>query len=83
MTRIKHKALPVKVPAYIKKRRLKACKSGKRVFYTETDAKIFLARMQLKSKNSFHMGYHKIPVRAYRCNYCGRYHVTSRAKQYN
>lgn len=80
MTRIRHKKLPAKVPSYIRKRRLKACKSGKRVFFTEIDANIFLTRMQLKSKNSCHMGYHKMPIRAYRCNYCGHYHVTSRAK---
>lgn len=83
MTRIKYRKKPARVPLALKKKRLKVCRSGKKVFKNLTDANIFLARMQLRSKNERYCGYHKTPVRAYRCNYCGFYHVTSRAKWYN
>ena len=79
----KHRKYSARVPLALKKKRLKFCRSGKKVFKTLTDANIFLARMQLKRKNERYCGYRKIPVRAYRCNYCGCYHVTSRAKWYN
>ena len=82
MTRFKHRKLPAKVPPALKRKRLNFCKSGKKVFKNLTDANIFLARMQLKGKSERRCGYHKIPVRAYRCNGCGYYHVTSSAKWY-
>ena len=75
--------MPARVPLALKKKRLKFCRSGKRVFKSLTDANIFLARMQLKCKNERRCGYHKMPVRAYYCSYCGRYHVTNKAKWYN
>ena len=74
---------PIRPPKAVRVNRLKWCKSGKKSFRTLTDAKIFLARMQLKRKNGCHMGYHKIPIRAYFCSYCGHYHVTSRAEWHN
>lgn len=83
MTRFKRRKFPARVPLKLKKKRLKACRSGKKIFKNLTDAKIFLARMQLRYKNERLCGYHKMPVRAYHCNYCGYYHVTSRAKWYN
>lgn len=83
MTRIKHRKKPARVPLALKKKRLKVCRSGKKVFKNITDANIFLARIQLRNKNERYCGYHKTPIRAYHCNYCGFYHVTSRAKWYN
>lgn len=83
MTRSRHRKYSARVPLGLKKKRLKFCRSGKKVFKTLIDANIFLARMQLRRKNERYCGYHKIPVRAYHCNYCGFYHVTSRAKWYN
>lgn len=83
MTSFKHRKKSARVPLELKKKRLKVCRSGKKVFKTLIDANIFLARMQLRYKNERRCGYHKIPVRVYHCNYCGRYHVTSRAKWYN
>ena len=80
---IKRKKMPARVPLALKKKRLKICRSGKKVFKNLIDANVFLTRMQLKSKNERRCGYHKMPVRAYHCNYCGYYHVTSRAKWYN
>ena len=80
---IKHKKRSARVPLALKKKRFKICRSGKKVFKSLTDANIFLARMQLRNKNERYCGYHKIPIRAYHCNYCGLYHVTSRAKWYN
>ena len=81
--KIKRRKKPARVPLALKKKRLKVCRSGKKVFKNLTDANIFLVRMQLRDKNERCCGYHKIPVRAYRCNGCGYYHVTSRAKWYN
>lgn len=83
MTRLKHRKYSAKVPLAMKKKRLKFCRSGKKVFKNLTDANIFLARMQLKRKNERRCGYHKIPVRAYHCSNCGYYHVTSKARWYN
>ena len=83
MTRIKYRKKPARVPLALKKKRLKICRSGKKVFKNLTDANIFIARMQLRGKSERRCGYHKIPIRAYHCNYCGLYHVTSRAKLYN
>ena len=83
MTRLKHRKYSARVPLALKKKRLKFCRSGKKVFKTLTDANIFLARMQLRRKNERYCGYHKIPIRAYHCNYCGCYHFTSKAKWYN
>ena len=83
MTRIKYRKKPARVPLALKKKRLKICRSGKKVFKNLTDANIFLAKMQLRGKNERRCGYHKIPIRAYHCKYCGRYHRTSRAKWYN
>ena len=79
----KHKKYSARVPLTLKKKRLKICRSGKKVFKNLIDANIFLARMQLRNKNERYCGYHKMPIRAYRCNSCGYYHVTSRAKWYN
>lgn len=83
MSRFKHGKLPAKVPPALKRKRLHFCRSGKKIFKNITDANIFLARMQLRDKNERRCGYRKMPVRAYHCDYCGYYHVTSRAKWYN
>lgn len=83
MTRFKRKKLPAKVPPALRRKRLNFCRSGKKVFKNLTDANIFLAKMQLRGKNERYCGYHKMPIKAYHCNYCGCYHVTSRAKWYN
>lgn len=78
--KFRHKKMPAKVPLAIKQKRRKFCRSGKRVFKTLTDANIFLAKMQLRVKSERRCGYHKMPIRAYRCSGCGMYHVTSKAK---
>lgn len=83
MTSFKHRKKPARVPLELKKKRLKVCRSGKKVFKNVIDANIFLAGMQLKCKNERRCGYHKMPVRAYHCNNCGYYHVTSKARWYN
>lgn len=77
--RRQHNKQPIRPPKAVRAKRLERCRSGKKSFGSLIDAKIFLARMQLKGKNERHCGYHKAPVRAYRCNFCGKYHVTSRA----
>ena len=83
MSRTRYRKKPSRVPLNLKKKRLKICRSGKKVFRNLMDANIFLARMQLRNKNERYCGYHKIPVRAYHCSCCGFYHVTSRAKWYS
>ena len=83
MTRFKRKKMPARVSPALKKKRLRACRSGKRIFKNLMDANIFLAKMQLRGKSERRCGYHKVPIRAYRCNFCGCYHVTSSAKWYN
>lgn len=78
--RRKHQKKPIKVPLGLRRKRLKFCKSGKRAFCSLVEAEIFLARISLKRKNERRYNYHKTPVRAYRCNLCGRYHVTSQVR---
>lgn len=48
------------------------CKTGKRVFYSQLDAKIALMNTRHKDRDE---------QRMYRCEFCGKWHLTSQERK--
>lgn len=56
-------------------------KTGKQKFRTEFDAQIAIASVHGKSAKRHRQRFSEEPKRAYRCNFCHQWHLTSQEKR--
>lgn len=55
-------------------------KTGKRKYRTSVDAQLIMARIGVINKRKRKQRFSEEPIRAYRCEFCGQYHLTHQAK---